>query len=391
MRLIPDEERRSRLAVRHLLAPGANAPSVVSAAEAMCGLHASDPATVYLAARARVEDLVVSDLETALYETRSIARVLGMRRTMFVVPSPLVSLLQSGCVDVMAPRERRRLVTWIEQAEIAPDGNDWLAGVEAATLSAIEARGEATAVELSEDVPELKEKISFGEGKSWAGQVGLSTRVLFLLATQGRILRGRPLGSWTSSQYRWVPMSWLFPQGLVSLPAGQARERLAERWLASFGPGTAEDLKWWTGWTKTQVAAALDGIGAVAVETTAGPAFVLPDDMEAVSVPDPWVALLPSLDPTVMGWRNREWYLGDQAPALFDRNGNAGPTVWCNGRVVGGWAQQSGGEVVYRLLEDIGTEETRAVEEAAAALTAWLGPTRITPRFRTPLEKTVHA
>lgn len=353
----------------------------------MCGLHASDPASVYLAALARVDDLVVADLESALYEDHSLARVLGMRRTMFVVPSPLVSLLQSGCVEVLAPRERRRLVKWIEQADIASDGDGWLTDVEQATFDAIEARGEATASQLREDVPELKEKISFGEGKSWAGHVGLSTRVLFLLATQGRIVRGRPLGSWTSSQYRWLPMSRLFPDGLTSLPGDQARAELTRRWLASFGPGTSEDLKWWTGWTKAQVAEALEACAVIEVETSAGPSFVLADDTDPVPAPEPGVALLPSLDPTVMGWRNRDWYLGDHAAALFDRNGNAGPTVWCDGRVVGGWTQRADGEVVSRLLEDIGAEATQAVQRAAADLQGWLGATRVTPRFRTPLEK----
>ena len=57
-----------------------------AAAESMVGLHASDPATVYLAARARVRDFAHADLEDALYERRSLVRMLGMRRTMFVVP-----------------------------------------------------------------------------------------------------------------------------------------------------------------------------------------------------------------------------------------------------------------------------------------------------------------
>ncbi|MDQ4125852.1 MAG: winged helix DNA-binding domain-containing protein, partial [Actinomycetota bacterium] len=73
--------------------------------------------------------------------------------------------------------------------------------------------------------------------------------------------------------------------------------------------------------------------------------------------------------------------------ALFDRNGNAGPTVWWDGRVVGGWAQHPGGEVVVRLLEDTGVEAAAAVAEEAARLEEWLGDVRVTPRFRTPLEK----
>jgi hypothetical protein len=61
--------------------------------------------------------------------------------------------------------------------------------------------------------------------------------------------------------------------------------------------------------------------------------------------------------------------------------------VWWDGRVVGGWAQRKSGEVVLRFLEDAGAEAVTAAEERATRLQEWLGPARITPRFRTPLER----
>ena len=119
---------------------------------------------------------------------------------------------------------------------------------------------------------------------------------------------------------------------------------------------------------------------------------MLPDDPhdDAPDVepgPEPWVGLLPALDPTVMGWFERDWYLGPHRAALFDRNGNAGPTIWSDGRVVGGWAHRADGTVAVRLLEDVGSEVHDAVERRAGALEAWLGTRRFTPRFRTPLER----
>ena len=127
------------------------------------------------------------------------------------------------------------------------------------------------------------------------------------------------------------------------------------RWLAAFGPGTVADLKWWPGWTATE----------------------------------PWVALLPPLDPTVMGWSGRDWYLGTHGPALFDRSGNAGPTVWSDGRAVGGWAQRRNGEIAVRLLDD--ADAVFAVAAAAERLGDWFGDVRVTPRFRTPLERKLSA
>jgi hypothetical protein len=101
----------------------------------------------------------------------------------------------------------------------------------------------------------------------------------------------------------------------------------------------------------------------------------------------PWVALLPGLDSTVMGWKERTWFLGGHQHALFDVNGNAGPTVWCNGRIVGGWAQKSDGTVAVRLLEKVDSWASDKIASEAQRLTAWFGPTRIKPRFRTPVEK----
>ncbi len=50
-------------------------------------------------------------------------------------------------------------------------------------------------------------------------------------------------------------------------------------------------------------------------------------------------ALLPGLDVTTMGWVERDWYLEDLREQVFDNRGNAGPTAWADGRVVGGWRQ----------------------------------------------------
>ena len=90
-----------------------------------------------------------------------------------------------------------------------------------------------------------------------------------------------------------------------------------------------------------------------------------------------------------MGWKERDWYLGDHGPQLFDTNGNAGPTVWSDGRVIGGWAQRADGEVVVHLLEDAGRDVAAAVDAAAARLGKWLGPTRSIPRFPSPLHRTL--
>ena len=65
--------------------------------------------------------------------------------------------------------------------------------------------------------------------------------------------------------------------------------------------------------------------------------------------------------------------------------------MWCDGRIVGGWAQRKSGEIVYRMLEDVGREVKTHIDAAADALSRWIGPVRVTPRFRTPLERELSA
>ena len=386
-RRIGVEQRRARLAVRHHLAAGAGAAEVAEVARDLVALHSTIAASVYLAARARVPDLDVGTVDKALYEQRSVVRMLGMRRTVFVVPVELVPVVHAACTRAVAAAERRRLIQFIGQSDLTDDPAGWLHAAEDATLRALADRGETLAVELSAAVPQLREQIRVGTGGRWVGPVAASTRVLFLLAADGRIVRGRPRGSWISSQYRWAPVgSWL-PGGLAELPTEVARVELARRWLWSYGPGTAADLKWWTGWTAGEVNRVLREIEPVEVDIDGGTGLVLADDLAPVPAVEPWVALLPALDPTPMGWTGRGWFLGEHAPALFDRSGNIGPTVWWDGRIVGGWAQRTDGEIAFRLLEDVGAAAVAAVQAAADQLARWLGGIRATPQFRTPLER----
>jgi Winged helix DNA-binding domain len=387
MQRIGTDERRTRVALRHGLVRRPR--SVDGAAAAVVGLHASDPTTVFLSARARVDGFVPPDLEDALYARRSLVRMIGMRRTLFVVPRDLAGTMDEACAKALAPPERRRLIGMLEAQGVARPGRGarWLDRVAAATLAALEARGEASARQLTSDVPELATKLSFGEGKTWGGTVGVSTRVLFLLATEGRIVRARPLGTWVSGQYRWTTTERWLGGPLDTVERADACAELLRRWLRAFGPGTLTDIRWWTGWTAKIARSTLEALGVVEVELDDGTGYVLQDDLGPSDDAGPWVALLPGLDPTVMAWKERGWYLGDHAPLLFDPNGNAGPTVWVNGRIVGGWMHAPDGEVVVELLDRVDARSRRLIETERAELADWLGDARIRARFPGPIER----
>jgi hypothetical protein len=388
MRRIGAAERRARLGRRHHLGDGVRADHPARVAAGLVALHATDPATVHLSALARMDGGDVATVEAALYEERSLVRMLGMRRSVFVVPVGLAPVVQAACSRAIATVQRRRLVAELDSAGVAADPAGWLADVEESVVAALRARGEATAAELAADEPRLRTPLTMAVGKPYEAVQYVTTRVLFQLAVDGRIIRGRPRGSWTSSQYSWAPIeSWL-PGGMPELDTGPARVELARHWLAAFGPAPLSDLKWWTGLGVGEVRKALSALDPVEVDLGGGrTGLVLPDDVGPVDPPEPWAALLPGLDPTAMGWHRRDWYLGEHGAQVVDRTGNIGPTVWWSGRVVGGWTQRKSGEVVHRLLEDIGAEGAAAVETAAAAVTERIGAARVTPRFPAPLDR----
>lgn len=391
-RRIGVQERRARLARRHRLAARTRADRPEQVAQALVALHGTDPATVFLAAAARMRVPALAAIERALYDDRSLVRMLGMRRTVFVVPDDFAPVMHAACTRAIAERERRRNVQFLQASGIA-DPQAWLAETERRTLQVLAELGEATGAELAAAEPRLREQIVLSEGKSYGGPANVTTRVLLVLAAEGRIVRGRPRGSWTSAQFRWSLIERWLPGGMPEPDPGQARIDLVRAWLSRFGPGTAADLQWWTGLAARDVARALAALSPVEVDLGDGVGLVLPGDEEldrdddgtgaGTGAPDgPRAVLLPALDPTVMGWQRRDWYLGEHGPALFDRTGNAGPTVWWDGRVIGGWGQCPDGRIAVRLLEDVGREAPVAVEAAAVELADLLGDVRIGPRAR---------
>lgn len=393
MHRIDVAERRRRLAVRHALAPGHKVdgapPDPARVARQLVALHSTDPATVYLSVLARIAAAApAAVLDESLYERRELVRMLAMRRTVFVVPTESVAIVQASTTDRIAQDQRARLVKLLADGTSVPNPEPWLADVERSVLRVLAERGgTSTAAELSAAEARLKTTVVMAPGKSYQATQAITSRVLLVLAAQGRIVRGRPVGTWLSQQYRWVLAERWLRDEADPIGAVAARAELARQWLAAFGPAPLADLKWWTGWTMADVRRAVADADAVEVDLGGGIGAALPGDLGATDDPGDWVALLPALDPTVMGWSDRSWFLGPHAKALFDTNGNAGPTVWLNGRIVGGWAQRADGAIAVRLLEEVGGDAKALIDAESERVQAWLAGVRVIPRFRTPTER----
>lgn len=388
LRRISDAERRSRIGVRHALAPTHRLGDVASVTRAMTVLHATEAATVHLAVAVRSEGLGPEHVDAALYDSREVVKQLAMRRTLFVFPRDLLPAAWGSASARVATAEGRRIAKAIVAAGIDEDGDAWLVRARDATLERL-ADGPATVAELRAVVPQLAGMIGGTTDKKWDRPVSVAPWVLTHLGLEGAVLRGRNAGHWRLNKPTWTRADdWLeeVPER-IGEAAGYAE--LVRAWLGTFGPGTADDIQWWLGSTKTAVARALGDVGAEEVSLDDGTTgWVLAGDTDDTGPVDPWAALLPTLDPTVMGWKSRAFYLDpDHVPHLFDSNGNAGTTAWWDGRVVGCWVQDDTGVVRLSLLEDVGPAARAALDLEAVRLTAWLDGTVIGTVYASPQMK----
>jgi hypothetical protein len=375
MREVSDEQRRARLATRHALAERVG--SVEAAVRAMTCLHATEPPSVYLSAFARAE-VSRADIDRALYVDRSVAKQLAMRRTLFTFPRDLLPAVWGSASARVTAQLSARFAKEIEAAGIAKRGAVWMTRTRNTVLRSLAEDGPATTLELRQRISALDRRLEVSPGKQYGGVFPVAPRLLGILAASGEIMRGRNTADWRLSRNQWtLTEEWL---GAPPIPESshEGYTELVRRWLFSFGPGTEADLVWWLGGTKAAVRAALAELGAVEVGLTEGVGHLLPDDLEDVPEPEPWAALLPVLDPTTMGWKERGFYLDPHdVPFLFDTNGNGGTTAWWNGRVVGCWVQDDDGVVEVVLRRDVGRDARAALEGEAERLTGWLAGQRV--------------
>lgn len=372
MRAVSSEVRQLALVARHHL--DGQAASFTQAVEDLVAMHSSDPITPHIGLWARVQGFQPAQLDSAMPD--SVWRLHAMRRTLWVMPSSTVGFVDAAVGRAVFRKERRKLLGWV--SAIRGDAEEWLERLTSAVVAEVAASPGIHTRQLHEAVPELATKITVGSGK-WTSEVPVGSRLLFCLALELRVVRGVTSGTWKTSQYGWHRA----PEVQRST-SDEGRLWLVQRYLERFAPVTTADIRWWTGLTAAQVKKALGALDAEVVALAQGEAWIL-SGMELHQAQG--VCLLPGLDPTPMGYKDREWFLGGHRDVLFDKNGNIGPTMWVDGRIVGGWAVDAEGKVRTRLLEQVAAVHRGELDERAGALQEWLNGLAVTPRFRTPLER----
>lgn len=385
----------ARVAARQGLLPGRRHPDLPALARALVALHGTEPTSIYLSAWARMPGLERTDMERALFEDRSLVRWLAMRRTLWVVRPRDVPVVHQACVPRILGPEERRLRKMMVLGDLADEAGAEakLADISKRVVGVVHELGQAFGTDISARVPEMKTKYPYSLDKPYGGYFALGPRINAVICMRGGVVRAKPKGGWRSNQYAYASRaSWLpdiDPQGMD--PA-EARTELVRRYLEAYGPVSSEDVAWWTGFTKTHAKKALAALGdeLIEVDVEGRGLLGLASQTDAIAANEALDAslvwLLPTLDPLIMAYKDRSRFLDEaDRKLLFDRNGNAGPSIWAGGRVVGGWAQRKDGELVTKLFTDIGGEAEAALEAELERLRAFMGDEKVLPNFPTPL------
>jgi hypothetical protein len=206
--------------------------------------------------------------------------------------------------------------------------------------------------------------------------------VVDLMPNDWQLVRGQPRGTWRSNLHEYSAFEAWYPDvDLQSLTPEQARLELVTHYLSRLGPASEDDIAWWAGLSRSDVRAAVGSLGdeveTVQIEGLGSEYVLLSRDLDTlrrVAPEERDTFLLPTLDPYVMGYKDRTRFLDPaQANKVFDRAGNALPTVWRDGCVIGVWVEDSKRSALQVLLfDEADTRLTSPLEEEAGCLSQFL-------------------
>jgi hypothetical protein len=323
---------------------------VADAVRRVVGLQAQDTRASRLSVRVRTSGPVWPDVDAAV-RAKQVVRTWAMRGTLHMLAAEdlgwVVGLLGPGFARGLAGR-RRQLGLDAETTERGVRAVEAvLAGAGPLSRAEVVTRIAVHGVELDP-------------------RTQAPAHLLGYAAMTGLICRGPELEGDEPSYV--LVREWIGEQPVVD--EDEAVVRLAERYLAGYGPASAEDFAAWSG---LPVGKARRGFGGVEVEPVmaAGePAFVLAGAELSATARKPEVRLLGHFDTYLLGYRGRALAV----PGGFEHRIRAGggmimPAVLVDGLVVGTWRQVRKKDGLRVIVEPFGAVADRVLPGLRAEVT----------------------
>ena len=333
------------------LADDSKMGDVVQIAKDIGGLHGTSATGPYLSLFARSNSFRKDDLAVEMSKKKSLARIRYVRNTIYILPKkfiPVAYAATSQMAEVTAARFSKYLgVTPTQYVRISNK-----------ILKLLRGRGLTTR--------EIKKKLR---------TVANIAPIVNRMCDKGLLVRSLPREGWKSTQHAYYLFEDYFPDlDLSAFDEKEARRKIVEQYILSFGPVSEQDIAWWTGFPKSQVKEILKGLGdeVSSVEIPELESSYLVhlserESLQSLEVPKhPIVNVLPGLDPYMMGYKDRERYLHPKHyKMIFDRSGNATSTILVDGRVVGIWDLEEPLVKIF-YLKDVGKDIRKKVRSKAS-------------------------
>jgi len=333
------------------LAEDSKMNDVVQIAKDIGGLHGTSATGPYLSLLARSIFFQRENLAVEMSKKKSLARIRYVRNTIYILPRefiPVAYAATSQMAKVTAAWFSKYL--GITPAQYVRISNK--------ILKVLRGRGLTTR--------EIKKKLRTA--------INIAP-IVNLMCDKGLLMRSLAREGWKSTQHTYFLFEDYYPDlDLSAYDKKEARRKIVEQYLLSFGPVSEQDIAWWTGFPKLQVKEILEGLGeevfSVEIPELESGCLVHSSDWESlksIGIPThPVVNILPALDPYMMGYKARERYLHPKHyKMVFDRSGNATSTILVDGQVVGIWDLE---ELLVKIfyLKDVGKDIRKKVRSRAS-------------------------
>lgn len=306
--------------------------NIVKCIEDIAGLNSITATTPYLSLFNRIKDFKKSMLDEEMYEKKRLYRLRLMRSTLFIVTRDFLPIAYSATIDkTQKIYGRFHKYCNISEKELGKLRNEIIRILE---------KGERTAKEIRKEIGTDNKNVS---------------PVLRWLMEDIPLIRGRPLGTWKSEQFRYS----LVPQSVeLNMDKKKAKILLIEKFLASFGPATLKDLAWWGGFGKKESRNILKEISTIDV----GDGLLLlkkeAKDFDNFKVDDESLLLMSAFDQYVITYKYSicpRLVTEKNLSNIYNKYGELYDPIIRNGRIVGRWCVKEG-KISHLLYEKIENE-----------------------------------
>ncbi|TFF63446.1 MAG: hypothetical protein EU521_01670, partial [Promethearchaeota archaeon] len=296
---------------------------ILNITENLLGIQATGAKEPYISLFVRSKDFSKPNLDKQLFINKNLAKIRGMRNTLFIVPKNLIIPISQATKSL---RDNR--------FEGFFNYTDW---------------EKEKYYELEKEILNLvaKEEFSASQIKKKLNSKKSLSLIISLMCDKLLLIRGPPVKSWKDNRSKYTHFKNYFPNlNFDEMDEQKSIIYLIKRYIENFGPVTENDIFWWIGLTKTKIKKALENIRnqirTIKIKGLELDYLMLESNLNHLNnfedLGDLTINLLPLLDAYLMSYKDRERFISPKDyQYVFDRSGNATSTILLEGKVIGIW------------------------------------------------------